>query len=154
MIQQPSMEYEPMYLDENLKRPAVVIPAMSWTANNGGVEWMRSFGGGMQLLFNEGGEVVYDLNSTSFGIEKGRYKFKMQLSSVHSNDPVPFKLAVSSSVPGVEPAVYEIPFLYTFGLWESTKSIEVELGGGMETLELSRNGECKSVSIKQFTITL
>lgn len=152
MLQREPLEYEPMVWDGE----ALVVPAMSRTTDNGdsvehSVEWMSSFEGGMQLHLHDAGEVEYDIPANMIP-ERKTYVVKLLVAAVHEDDPEPYKLVITSTATG-ESVEYEISSKYTYGLWDWTDPIDVQLGGGDENIRLFRDSPAESVSIKQFIFT-
>ena len=47
----------------------------------------------------------------------------------------------------------EIPLPFTVGMWDSTEPLEVELAAGRNVLRVTRQGEAKGVTIKDFPLT-
>ena len=130
------------------KRGGVIIPAGSFQESSGPkhVKAVPSFGGGTQLhLLDAEAEVQYALPSNiSFQEDKG-YMLTATVCTVHMEQPL-----LHLEVDGDETYQIEIP--YTLGEWETTKPIQVRVGG-LSSLKFYRkkSDACFGLAIKQFT---
>jgi hypothetical protein len=131
-------------------RGGVIIPAASCTDNNGKkhVKTQQAFGGGTQLnLLNGEGEVTYEIPANlSFQDDKA-YMLTAEVCSVHL-----LQQPLNLEIDGSETHQIEIP--YTQGAWETTKGIQVRVGG-MSVLRFYRkkSENCFGLAIKHFTLT-
>lgn len=114
----------------------ITIPAGACT---GGVNHVKSFLGGLQLLCG-GGAFHCELDVP----RSGRYALTAHVVTVHEGRSL--QLAVNDATKPVT-----VAFPYTCGLWQNTAPVEVTLVKGKNVLRYTR--PTGNVTIKDFTLT-
>lgn len=115
-------------------------------SGNGKILFMRSTLGGKQLHYNRQGphqSFEYNVNVP----RAGTYALSARVVTPS------WKQTLLLSLNGSEEHI-EISLPFTIGMWGTTKSLNLELHGGINTLRFSRTGDVKGVTIKDFSLEL
>jgi len=115
-------------------------------SGNGKILFMRSTLGGKQLHYNRNG--LHQCFEYSVNIPRaGTYALSARVVTPS------WKQTLLLSLNGSEEHI-EISLPFTIGMWGTTKSLNLELHGGINTLRFSRTGDVKGVTIKDFSLEL
>ncbi|KAK1738831.1 hypothetical protein QTG54_010147 [Skeletonema marinoi] len=120
-------------------------PAMC-PSGNGKILFMRSNLGGKQLHYSRIGphqSFEYNVNV----LRAGTYAFSARIVTPS------WKQTLLLSLNGSEELI-NIYLPFTIGKWDTTKPLNLELQGGLNTFTFSRTGDCKGVTIKDFSLEL
>lgn len=115
-------------------------------SGNGKILFMRSTLGGKQLHYNRNGphqSFEYNVNVP----RAGTYAFSARVVTPS------WKQTLLLSLNGSEEHI-EIFLPFTIGMWGTTKPLNLELQGGINTFRFSRTGDVKGVTIKDFKLKL
>ncbi len=128
----------------------ITVPACSTfisnPAGNGKILFMRSILGGMQLHYNRIGphqSFHYNVNVP----RAGTYAFSARVVTPSWKQTLLLSLDGSKEIINIS-----LPF--TIGNWGTTKPLKLELRCGMNTFSFRRIGNCKGVTIKDFSLEL
>lgn len=115
-------------------------------SGNGKILFMRSILGGKQLHYNRIGphqSFHYNVNVP----RAGTYAFSARVVTPSWKQTLLLSLNGSKELTNIS-----LPF--TVGKWDTTKPLNLELRGGINTFTFSRVGDCKGVTIKDFSLEL
>ncbi|MFM2197046.1 MAG: hypothetical protein RLZZ505_478 [Verrucomicrobiota bacterium] len=120
----------------------IYIPAVAQVKSSGKGAAMRSIGSGMQLHALGGFAAEYEVTVPV----KGKYLLTARVATVQTGQ----KMLVSKKG-GAQPSPMDMP--YTFGMWEATDDVELDLAQGKNTISVELAAGSRGVTIKNFILT-
>lgn len=136
------------------RRGKITVPAcLAFISNpatnlsgNGKILFMRSILGGKQLHYNR----IGPHQSFHYNVDvprAGTYAFSARVVTPSWKQTLLLSLNGSKELTNIS-----LPF--TIGKWGTTKPLNLELRGGINAFTFSRVGDCKGVTIKDFSLEL
>ncbi len=122
----------------------ITIPAVACSKpqrSTPSVDFMKSFGGGMQVYLQSTTPVEYTLAVPT----SGRYTLTARVVTLHED----LHLVISSSA---EPVPRAVAVPYTVGMWEETQPVQISLVRGQNIFRVAQDVAKYGMTIKQFTL--